>query len=101
MSPGYNVPPVTRPNGCHVPRQLISACIHSPSIAEFFVLALKLFPAILLRRSMHIEGVLTVVEPIPEAVEAILHEVFGCSKVKPRIDCSYISSCLTICGGKA
>ena len=65
------------------------------------MLALKPFRAFLLRRSMHITGVLTVVEPIPEAVEAILHKVFGCSKVKPRINCSYISSCLTACGGKA
>ena len=32
-------------------------------------------------------GVRTVVEPVPEAVEAILNQVFRCSKVEPRIDC--------------
>ena len=30
---------------------------------------------------------LTVVKPVPEAVEAMLDEVFGGSKVEPRIDC--------------
>ena len=49
------------------------------------MLALKLFDVFVLRRSGHI-GVLTVVEPIPEAVETILHKVFRGSKVKPWID---------------
>ena len=44
---------------------------------------------------------LTVIEPIPEAVEAILHKIFRCSEVKPWINCSYISPCLTLCVGKA
>ncbi len=65
------------------------------------MLALKPFDVFVLRRPRHIIGVLTVVEPIPEAVEAILHKVFRCSKVKPWINYSYISSCLTKCGGKA
>ncbi len=64
------------------------------------MLVLKLFDVFVLRRSRHIIGVLTVVEPIPEAIEAVLHKVFGCSKVKPWIDYSYISSCSTECGGK-
>lgn len=29
----------------------------------------------------------TVVEPVPEAVEAILYQVFRRSEVEPRIDC--------------
>lgn len=29
---------------------------------------------------------LTVIEPIPEAMEAILNQVFCCPEVKPRID---------------
>ena len=65
------------------------------------MLALKLFDVFVLRRSRHIIGVLTVVEPIPEAVEPILHKVFRRSKVKPWIDYPYISCCLTECGGKA
>ena len=28
----------------------------------------------------------TVIEPVPETVEAILDEVFGCSEVEPGID---------------
>ena len=30
---------------------------------------------------------LTVVKPVPEAVEAMLDEVFCSSKIEPRIDC--------------
>ncbi len=30
---------------------------------------------------------LTVVKPVPEAVEAILHQVFCCPKIEPRINC--------------
>lgn len=33
----------------------------------------------------NVEG-LTVVEPIPEIVEAIFYEVFGGAKVEPRVD---------------
>ena len=29
----------------------------------------------------------TVIEPVPEAIEAILNEVLGGPEVKPRIDC--------------
>ena len=29
---------------------------------------------------------LTVVEPVPEAVEAVLDQVFGSAEVEPRID---------------
>jgi len=67
MRPGYRVPPVTRPSGCHVPvHQALSAC--------------GLF--------LRIRGtVRTVIEPVPKAVEAMFHEVFCCSKVEPRIDC--------------
>ena len=65
------------------------------------MLALKLLDVFVLGRSRHIIGVLTVVEPIPEAVEAILHKVFCGSKVEPWVDYSYISSCLTESGGKA
>lgn len=31
---------------------------------------------------------LTVVEPVPEAIESMLHEIFGRSKIKPGIDCN-------------
>jgi hypothetical protein len=34
------------------------------------------------------EGKRTVIEPVPEAVEAMLYEVFGCSKIEPGIDYS-------------
>lgn len=30
----------------------------------------------------------TVIEPVPEAVEAILYKVFGCSEVEPGINCT-------------
>jgi hypothetical protein len=30
----------------------------------------------------------TVIEPVPEAVEAMLYKVFGCSKIEPGIDYS-------------
>ena len=33
-----------------------------------------------------VELLLTVIEPVPKAVEAILYKVFGRSKVEPRID---------------
>jgi hypothetical protein len=36
-------------------------------------------------------GMLTVIEPIPEAVEPILYKVFGGSKVEPWVDCSVVS----------
>jgi len=36
-------------------------------------------------------GMLTVIEPIPEAVESILYKVFGGSKVEPWVDCSVVS----------
>jgi hypothetical protein len=36
-------------------------------------------------------GRLTVVEPIPEIIKTMLDEVFGCSKVEPRIDWPYVS----------
>lgn len=39
-------------------------------------------------------GLLTVVEPVPEAVEAILDEVFGGSEVEPRVDCSRVNACI-------
>lgn len=32
-------------------------------------------------------GLLTVVKPIPKAVESVFDQVFGRSKVEPRIDC--------------
>ena len=35
---------------------------------------------------------LTVIEPIPKAIEPILHQVLRCSEVEPRIDCFSISS---------
>ena len=69
--------------------------------AGFLVLASKLLDVIVLRHSRNFIGMLTVVEPIPEAVEAILHKIFRCSEVKPWINCSYISPCLTLCVGKA
>lgn len=36
-------------------------------------------------------GKLTVVEPVPETIEPVLHEVLGCSKIEPWINCLYIS----------
>ena len=36
-------------------------------------------------------GMLTVIEPIPEAVEPILNKVFGGPKVEPWIDYSLVS----------
>ena len=35
---------------------------------------------------------LTVVEPVPEAIEAMLDQVFRCSKVEPWIDCERLVS---------
>jgi hypothetical protein len=32
-------------------------------------------------------AVRTVIEPVPEAIEAILYQVFRRSEVEPRIDC--------------
>lgn len=34
------------------------------------------------------KGCLTVIEPVPEAVKAMLHKVFGCSEIEPRVNCS-------------
>lgn len=31
-------------------------------------------------------GALTVIEPVPKAVEPILNQIFRCSEVEPRID---------------
>ena len=36
-------------------------------------------------------GKLTVVKPVPETIESVLHEVFGCSEIEPRIDCLSIN----------
>ena len=66
IKPGYRVPPVTRPSGCHVP-----------------VIALQH-----LYGSYRRNAALTVIEPIPKVVEPVLNEVFGGTEVKPRIDCS-------------
>jgi hypothetical protein len=35
---------------------------------------------------------LTVVKPVPEAVEAMLNEVFCCSKVEPRVNFVSVSA---------
>ena len=37
------------------------------------------------------EGEHTVIEPVPEAVEAILDQILGSSEVEPRIDCALIN----------
>ena len=68
MRPGYRVPPVTRPRGCHVPER------HR-------LLAFDINQAFIDRM-----GLRTIIEPIPEGVEAIVHEIFRCPKVEPRID---------------
>ncbi len=41
MSPGYNVPPVTRPRGCHVPieTKTVSHCVCRESVRLFGLLA--------------------------------------------------------------
>lgn len=39
-----------------------------------------------------VRRVRTVIEPIPKAVETILHQVFRCSKVEPGIDCAQLSA---------
>jgi len=69
MRPGYRVPPVTRPRGCHVP-------VHQPLLAQ------SLFSHQNVIGRAH-----TVIEPVPKAVEAMFDEIFCCSKVEPRIDC--------------
>ena len=33
------------------------------------------------------EGLRTVIEPVPELVEAMLYQVFGCAEIEPRINC--------------
>lgn len=38
-------------------------------------------------RSARGSGGLTVIKPVPEAVEAILYKVFGRSKIEPRVNC--------------
>jgi hypothetical protein len=78
ISPGYRVPPVTRPRGCHVPVVAgLSAgsaqCPHGGLEGRCA------------------RGALTVVEPVPEAVESVLDEVFCGAEVEPRIDCTPVS----------
>ena len=34
-------------------------------------------------------GILTVIEPVPEVGEAMLDKVLGGSEVEPRVDCSF------------
>lgn len=36
-------------------------------------------------------GKLTVVKPVPETIESVLHEVLGCSEIEPRINCLSIN----------
>ena len=47
--------------------------------------------AFIMRRELRCSGEgsvgLTIIEPVPEAVEAILYKIFRRSKVEPRIDC--------------
>lgn len=69
MRPGYRVPPVTLPRGCHVPvgvrSQFVCSCM-------------------LRSRLRGVDG-LTVIEPIPKAIEAMLHEIFGSSEIEPWV----------------
>ena len=37
-------------------------------------------------RALGQKGLRTVVKPVPEAIEAFLHQEFGGAKVEPRID---------------
>mgnify|MGYP007098512214 CR=1 FL=1 len=67
MRPGYSVPPVTRPRGCHVPEQ------HLKSVY------------VGLRQAWQEER--TVVEPVPEALKAMGDQVFCCAEVEPGVDC--------------
>lgn len=62
MRPGYRVPPVTRPRGCHVSGQSYQ---HDLRLGA---------------------DIRTVVKPVPEAVEAMFHKVFCSPKIEPRID---------------
>jgi hypothetical protein len=39
-----------------------------------------------------------VIKPIPEIIESMLHEIFCCSEVEPRIDCISISWSPSIVG---
>lgn len=36
-------------------------------------------------------GKLTVVKPVPETIESVLHEVLGCSEIEPWINCLSIN----------
>ena len=65
MRPGYKVPPVTRPRGCHVPNTSVNDV--EPLGGE--------------------ENRRTIIEPIPEAVKAMLYQVFRGTKIEPRVDC--------------
>jgi len=43
---------------------------------------------LVVRVAAHIVGgQRTVIEPVPEAVEAVFDKVFGRSEVEPRVDC--------------
>ena len=83
ISPGYSVPPVTRPRGCHVPTKTgcVSHCFCTSSFRLFRRLAR------FVNKLRDRVGGLTIIEPVPEAVKSILHKILRRSKVEPGIDC--------------
>ena len=84
MSPGYRVPPVTRPRGCHVPESEVYGQPEGPPFIKQPKVHAALI-ALLYHRKSNI-GLLTVVEPIPEAVEPMLYQVLRRSKIEPGVN---------------
>jgi len=87
INPGYSVPPVTRPRGCHVPNE--GSNQHTPSSGHVYSPFTLNLHHILAQDPER--GGLTVIEPIPEIVESVLNEIFGRSEVEPGIDWRTVS----------